>query len=164
MYDLHCINILPLLHCNHVLLQVAVSPFYRVAVFLYHFIKNPGSKKFRGAYDNTINLDKNISWEIRKRLSWKLWADNVCNVLFASMCTHSHTHTNTHYSVIIKDISHSACYIIYFVTLQMPKLRYSVTEIPSLLVPAQYSEPQYGFVAISNIVSTAMSATICSGV
>jgi len=57
--------------------QVAISPFYRVAVFLHHFIKNPGDKRFKGAYDKTVYLDKTISWEIRKKLSWKLWAKNV---------------------------------------------------------------------------------------
>ncbi|KAK2161207.1 hypothetical protein LSH36_120g15020 [Paralvinella palmiformis] len=89
--------------------QVAISPFYRVAVFLHHFIKNPGDKRFKGAYDKTVYLDKTISWEIRKKLSWKLWAKNL------------------------------------------PKVRYSVTEIPVPLVPVQYAEPEYGYVAISNI-------------
>ena len=43
-------------------------------------VDNPGPKKFKGAYDKMIPLDKNIKWEMRPKKTWKLEKEKVSDL------------------------------------------------------------------------------------
>ena len=63
------------------LIQLAVSIPYLMSVLHHHFKHNPGPKKFTPVYDETIKLDPNVKWEVRKKMSWKFTREKVISTI-----------------------------------------------------------------------------------